>query len=136
MTCLAALSTRIWRKGRISGKLLDAVGEALGERGPAAFTENPLEQPQFATTERPLLLIFDGLDELAQPGRIADEQTREFLGELRFFLDRDRWNMTQCRVFGLVTGRTAVVQASRDVLKLSEHQELEVLAVSGDPRCN
>jgi hypothetical protein len=94
---------------RISGKLLDAIGEALGPRGVAAFTENPLDQPQFATADRRLLLIFDGLDELAQPGQIADEQTREFLGELRFFLDR--WNMSQCRVFGLVTGRTAVVQA-------------------------
>jgi uncharacterized protein YjbI with pentapeptide repeats len=110
---------------RISGKLLDAIGEALGELGTAAFTENPVEQPQFATPDRPLLMIFDGLDELAQPGRVADEQTREFLGELRFFLDR--WSTTQCRVFGLVTGRTAVVQASRDVLKLAEHQELEVL---------
>jgi hypothetical protein len=97
----------------------------LGQQSCRRFTENPLDQPQFATRDRPLLLIFDGLDELAQPGRVADEQTREFLGELRFFLDR--WNMAQCRVFGLVTGRTAVVQASRDVLKLSEHQELEVL---------
>lgn len=45
--------------------------------------------------------------------------------ELRLFLDR--WNITQCRVFALVTGRTAVVQASRGVLKLSAGQELEVL---------
>ena len=110
---------------RIGGKLLDAIGEALGEHGAAAFTDNPLEQPQFATADRPLLLVFDGLDELAQPGRAADEQTRVFLGDLRSFLDR--WNQNQCRVFGLVTGRTAVVQASRDVLKLSERQELEVL---------
>ena len=110
---------------RMSGKLIDAIGEALGPNGAEAFSENPLSRPYFASRERPVLLIFDGLDELAQPGREADEQTRSFLSELRFHLDR--WNDPHCRVFVLLTGRPAVVQANRSALRLAEGQELEVL---------
>ena len=43
----------------------DAIGEALGANGSEAFSENPLSRPHFASRERPVLLIFDGLDELA-----------------------------------------------------------------------
>jgi hypothetical protein len=43
----------------------DAIGEALGANGAEAFSENPLSRPHFASRERPVLLIFDGLDELA-----------------------------------------------------------------------
>jgi uncharacterized protein YjbI with pentapeptide repeats len=110
---------------RISGKLIDAIGDALGPNGVEAFAENPLIQPHFASRERSVLMIFDGLDELAQPGRDADEQTRSFLHELRLHLDR--WNEQNCRVFALVTGRPAAVQANRSELRPSEGQELEVL---------
>jgi hypothetical protein len=110
---------------RMSGKLIDAIGEASGPNGAEAFSENPLSRPHFASRERPVLMIFDGLDELAQPGREADEQTKSFLSELRFHLDR--WNDPHCRVFALLTGRPAAVQANRSALRLSEGQELEVL---------
>jgi uncharacterized protein YjbI with pentapeptide repeats len=109
----------------MSSNLIEAVGEALGPKGAAAFTENPLNQSGFASRERPVLMIFDGLDELAQPGKDADEQTRSFLGELRFNLNR--WNDPDCRVFALVTGRPATVQANRSTLRLPEGHELEVL---------
>jgi uncharacterized protein YjbI with pentapeptide repeats len=110
---------------RMSGKLIDAIGEALGPNGAEAFAGNPLSQPHFASRERPVLMIFDGLDELAQPGRDAHDQTNSFLHELRLHLDR--WNEQNCRVFALLTGRSAAVQANRSELRPSEGQELEVL---------
>jgi uncharacterized protein YjbI with pentapeptide repeats len=110
---------------RMAGKLIDAIGEALGEYGYQAFRVNPLQQPDFATSTNRLLLIFDGLDELAQPGQDADKQTRDFLSEVRFFIDL--WNVNSCRVLCLITGRSAIIQAHRDSLRRKDGQELEVL---------
>ncbi len=102
-----------------------AIGDALGSDRAQAFTSNPLEQTDFATPQRRLLLIFDGLDELAQPGREADRQTGDFLTNLRFEINA--WNQAGCRVFALITGRSPVVQANRSTLGMTEQQELEVL---------
>ena len=109
---------------RIRGRLADAVGEGLCECEPPAFERNPLERGS-GGTDRPLLLIFDGLDELSKPGDLADKETRLFLDELRRFLELQ--NQESCRVFALITGRTAAIQASQDALKLKEGRELEVL---------
>ena len=110
---------------RIRDKLTEAVGDAMGDEGSRDFSENPLKQKNFATEERRVFLIFDGLDELSKPGDLADEETRLFLTELRAFIER--CNTNDCRVLCLVTGRTAVVQAHRDILRLADNQELEVL---------
>lgn len=90
-----------------------------------AFTQNPLEQKEFATKRRRLILIFDGLDELTKPGELAETEARRFLAELRTTLAQ--WNSQQCRVLAVVTGRTAIVQASRDAIRVAPAQELSVL---------
>jgi len=107
---------------RITDRLVDAIGDALCDQGAQAFTENPIKQHNFATIERRLLLIFDGLDELSKPGDAADKETRLFLTELRSTLQT--WNQNGRRVLALVTGRTAAVQSGQEILRLSGAQEL------------
>ena len=106
------------------GELIEAVGKALEEQS-APFASNPLRQTGFASGERPLLLIFDGLDELTKPGDLADNETRQFVTALMDSLRS--WNQDKARVFALVTGRTAAIQASRELFREKEGRELEVL---------
>ena len=61
-------------------KLEDAIGTYLRRIG--LFESNPLEQPEFASPQRPLLLLFDGLDELTKPGDLADQETARFVRRL------------------------------------------------------
>jgi hypothetical protein len=105
----------------LKNRLDDAIGEFLTDAG--FFTDNPLKQPGFASPDRRLLLIFDGLDEL---GKSAESEARAFLGEVRSQLGV--WNQQGCRVLALVTGRTVAIQATHDVSRPRDRQELEVLA--------
>jgi adenylate kinase family enzyme len=90
-----------------------------------AFAESPIRQANFASKVNPLLLIFDGLDELTKPGDLADKMTREFVQEVRTNLGI--WNAQERRVLVLITGRTIVAQQHRQSLGLSEAQSLRVL---------
>jgi uncharacterized protein YjbI with pentapeptide repeats len=107
----------------IYDRLPNAIGTYLANTG--AFAQNPLERPSFATLRKRLILIFDGLDELMKPGDLAEAEVRRFLAELRMTLAQ--WNQNGCRVIAIVTGRTPVVQATSDVIRVGPRHELDVV---------
>jgi hypothetical protein len=108
---------------RIQASLKDAIGTYLTET--KRFEQSPLAQDGFATPRDPLLLIFDGLDELTKPGDLADEQTKLFIDELRHHLGL--WNEGGVKVLALITGRTVYAQAKRPLLRIADRQEVAVL---------
>ena len=93
----------------IQASLKDAIATYLTET--KRFQQSPLAQDGFASAADPLLLIFDGLDELTKPGDLADEQTKMFIEELRHHLGL--WNEGGVKVLALITGRTVYAQAKR-----------------------
>lgn len=97
-------------------KIESAVGTYL--RRQQLFAANPLEQPDFASAKNPLLLIFDGLDELSKPGDYADQETMKFMTRLNNALSQ--WNGRERAVLALITGRTASVQAHGHALDPGE----------------
>lgn len=104
-------------------RIESAIGTYLHQRD--AFAENPLEQVDFASTERPLLLVFDGLDELSEPSDYADRETANFISRLDRALNN--WNTAGRRVLALITGRTPAVQTHAAGLNLADRQRLWVL---------
>ena len=88
-------------------------------KGGAGFPESPLSW--VAQDKKPLLLIFDGLDELARSEERNEDLTRKFVerlvGELRV------WNGEKLAVRALVLGRSTAAQAAREEADLP----LEVL---------
>jgi uncharacterized protein YjbI with pentapeptide repeats len=107
----------------IHDRLPSAIGNYLTNTG--AFARNPLDRQNFATLDQRLILIFDGLDELTKPGDLAETEVRRFLAELRMTLAQ--WNQDGCRIVAIVTGRTPIVQATSDVVRVAPRQELDVL---------
>ncbi len=89
------------------------------------FRQDPTAQSGFATPERPLLLVFDGLDELGLEGKERDQETRDFLQKLRSYVHYQN-DGGPVRVLALVTGRTVVVQATGEAA--GDRQELTVLS--------
>ena len=93
------------------GAALDAaVGEYV--RDADVLPANPLDRE---TGEPELLLIFDGLDELAQRGRLGAETARDFVREVQKAIELR--NAEARRLLVLVTGREPVVQASAGELR-------------------
>jgi hypothetical protein len=87
-----------------------AVGEYV--RDADVLPANPLDRE---TGEPELLLIFDGLDELAQRGRLGAETARDFVREVQKAIELR--NAEARRLLVLVTGREPVVQASASELR-------------------
>jgi uncharacterized protein YjbI with pentapeptide repeats len=76
--------------------------------------------------EARLLMIFDGLDELALMGRLAADAARDFVREVQKYIAIHN-NNTKRRVLVLITGREPVVQAAGADLR-DAHQILHVLS--------
>lgn len=74
--------------------------------------------------QQQLLLIFDGLDELAMQGKAAMQVARDFVQEVQTKLLA--YNRTESRVFVLISGRDLVIQANRSRFR-REGQVLHVL---------
>jgi uncharacterized protein YjbI with pentapeptide repeats len=89
------------------GDLVTAVGDYV--RTSRALPSNPLEVPA-GDEPRRLLIIFDGLDELAMQGKLAAETAQQFVREI----DRtvDKLNQMKAWLSVLVSGRELVVQAN------------------------
>jgi hypothetical protein len=94
----------------VSGSLVEAVGEfvRLGDE----LSTNPLD-PE--TGEEFLFILFEGLDELSQQGRVAAEVARDFLREVQKVVEIR--NQSRRRLAVLVTGREPVVQANTSELR-------------------
>ena len=86
-----------------SKDLADQVGRFVGDEG--ILVQNPLD-PE--SPEPDLLIIFDGLDELASQGKASAETARGFVREV----DRavEKRNLSSIRLRVLISGRELVVQ--------------------------
>ncbi|HLP88258.1 MAG TPA: pentapeptide repeat-containing protein [Nostocaceae cyanobacterium] len=100
-----------------SDDLVDAVGKFVRDDG--FLLHNPLE------AEPRLLIIFDGLDELAMQGKIASEIAKDFIREVQRKVERfNRHGETRLQV--LISGRELVVQANSSDFRKPE-QILHIL---------
>lgn len=89
------------------GDLVASVGDYV--RTSRALPSNPLE---VASGDQPrrLLIIFDGLDELAMQGKLAAETARDFVREIERTIDKQ--NQMSPWLSVLISGRELVVQAN------------------------
>ncbi len=83
--------------------LVEEVGRFVRDEG--ILPQNPLD-PDFP--EPNLLIIFDGLDELASQGKAATETARAFVREVERTVERRNQQAVRLRV--LISGRELVVQ--------------------------
>jgi uncharacterized protein YjbI with pentapeptide repeats len=92
--------------------LIDAVGKFVQSSGILPY--NPL-----ATEHRHgrLLIIFDGLDELAMQGRIAEMSSQDFIREVQRKVEMINQRETYLQV--LISGRELVVQACETIFRSS-----------------
>lgn len=88
-----------------SEDLIDAVGKFVQMDG--ILPHNPLAAEQ---RESRLLIIFDGLDELAMQGKIAEKTAQDFVREVQRKVERLNQRETCLQV--LISGRELVVQAN------------------------
>ncbi|MEM9542919.1 MAG: pentapeptide repeat-containing protein, partial [Cyanobacteria bacterium P01_E01_bin.42] len=103
-----------------SGDLIDAVGNFV--RLDPFLKSNPLDPKD---CEFRLLIIFDGLDELASQGKISQEIAQEFVREV--WQKVGRWNDDSSRLLRVViSGRELVVQDNKNQL-LKSQQILHLL---------
>jgi hypothetical protein len=86
--------------------LIEAVGEFI--RYEKGLSCNPLDPEK---TDR-LLIIFDGLDELAQQGKIGAETAKEFIKEVKYKINAFNQNRTRLQV--IISGRDVIVQANNN----------------------
>ena len=88
-----------------SDDLIDAVGKFV--QMDDILPHNPLASEQ---REGRLLIIFDGLDELAMQGKIAEKTAQEFVREIQRKVERLNQRETCLQV--IISGRELVVQAN------------------------
>ncbi|MEG4861731.1 hypothetical protein QUB75_30860 [Microcoleus sp. K1-B6] len=93
-----------------SDDLIDAVGKFV--KFDRILPYNPLEAEH---REERLLIIFDGLDELAMQGKIAEKTAQDFVREVQ--LKVQRFNQHKNCVQVLISGREVVVQANETAFR-------------------
>lgn len=102
-----------------SNDLVDALGKFVQVDG--IFKNNPLTTEH---REERILIIFDGLDELAMQGKLAEKIAQDFVREVCRKVER--FNMQKTFLQVLITGRELVVQANENDFR-KEGQILHVL---------
>jgi uncharacterized protein YjbI with pentapeptide repeats len=112
-----------------SEDLIDAVGKFVSLDG--FLPHNPLDANN---AESHLLIIFDGLDELAMQGKVAAEVAQQFVREVQKKVDRFNQRKTR-RLQVLISGRELVVQANSSEFRQPQ-QILHILPyfVTGNER--
>jgi hypothetical protein len=85
--------------------LVKALDELIDSNLDNLYPPNPLKKEQ---SQQRLLVILDGLDELAMQGKLATEVAQQFLQRVKE--DLQRFNQSSLRVQVLVSGRELVVQ--------------------------
>jgi len=93
-----------------SDDLIDAVGKFV--KFDLLLPYNPLEAEH---REDRLLIIFDGLDELAMQGKIAEKTAQDFVREVQRKVERFNQHKTCVQV--LISGREVVVQANETAFR-------------------
>ncbi|MEH2253514.1 pentapeptide repeat-containing protein [Nostoc sp.] len=113
-----------------SDDLVDAVSKFVRDDG--FLRHNPLDKDK---SDSRLLIIFDGLDELAMQGKIATEIAQQFVREVQRKLERFNGRKNCLQV--LISGRELVVQANSSDFRQPQ-QILHILPyfVSEDERKN
>ena len=102
-----------WREG-----IVESVGTTLNNYGDE-MRHNPLDPEHLRHRQTPLLLIFDGLDELAVTAQASEAISASFLRELsttlRSWHDRPVWVIVTGRdaIFGNVEGPTTTLPGER-----------------------
>lgn len=86
-----------------SKDLVEEIGRFVKDEG--VLLHNPLDSD---SPEPNLLIIFDGLDELASQGKAAAEAARAFIREVERTVEKRNMNRVSLRV--LISGRELVVQ--------------------------
>ena len=102
-----------------SDDLVKAVWEFVQIEG--FLRHNPMDR---SDGEERLLIIFDGLDELAMQGKIAEETAKQFVEEIRSKVSQFNQHKTRLQV--LLSGREVAVQANRSKFR-ELHQILHIL---------
>jgi hypothetical protein len=85
--------------------LVKALDEFIESNLDNLYPPNPLKKEQ---SQQRLLMILDGLDELAMQGKLATEVAQQFLQRVKE--DLQRFNQSSLRVQVLVSGRELVIQ--------------------------
>jgi uncharacterized protein YjbI with pentapeptide repeats len=85
--------------------LVQALDELIDGNLDNLYPPNPLKKEQ---SQQRLLVILDGLDELAMQGKLATDVAQQFLQRVKE--DLQRFNQSSLRVQVLVSGRELVVQ--------------------------
>lgn len=91
---------------KYKGEIIPAIHQYLSDTGLLPGAGTPLDRE---AGEPQILLIFDGLDELAMLGKIAQTNTNEFVRAVKDLV-RDH-NTTSLRLKVILTGRTVVMQS-------------------------
>jgi hypothetical protein len=89
--------------------LVEEIGRYVREEG--LLRENPLD-PE--SPEPNLLIIFDGLDELAGQGKAATEIARSFIREIEKVVE---WRNANVKLRVLISGRELIVQENESELR-------------------
>ncbi|MEH2117067.1 pentapeptide repeat-containing protein [Nostoc sp.] len=113
-----------------SDDLVEAVAKFVRDDG--FLRHNPLDKDK---ADSRLLIIFDGLDELAMQGKIATEIAQQFVREVQRKVERFNVRKTSLQV--LISGRELVVQANSNDFRQPQ-QILHILPyfVTEDERTN
>ena len=88
------------------GEIVAAIDDYLRRTSLLPGNPHPLDQ---STGDPQLLLVFDGLDELAMLGKLAQETASQFVRAIKDYV-RDR-NTTSLRLKVILTGRTMIMQS-------------------------
>ena len=93
---------------KLKDDLQDALQSFIDDDFEKILPPNPLKKENI---ESQVLLIFDGLDELAMQGKTAVEVARDFVIEVQTKLSR--YNHNEAKVLVLMSGRDLAVQANQ-----------------------
>lgn len=116
-----------------TGALHEQIGQHLRRRfdavsrdGTEGFEENPLDWTSYDKT--PMLLIFDGLDELSPEGDAAAELLRQFISKVGDLLSEFRGR--NCPARAMILGRSAACQAAIKEARLNIKQLIHVAPIT------
>jgi len=101
--------------------LVEALGNFIDQDLDGLLPPNPLKRED---AQPRLLLIFDGLDELAMQGKVAAEVAQQFVIEVKAKLMQ--FNQRDTRLQVMITGRELVIQSNANQFRNSQ-QVLHVL---------